>query len=74
MVGTPFAERMSPVPADWSARLAGLGDRVALGTDFPNIPYDYVTQLRAIESWRLGTDFLRRVLHDTPARLLRLGA
>jgi hypothetical protein len=31
MVGTPFAERMSPVPADWPARLADLGDRVALG-------------------------------------------
>jgi len=73
MVGTPFSQRMSPLPADWSARLADLGDRVALGTDFPNIPYDYATQLRAIESWGLGDDFLRRVLHDTPARLLRLG-
>jgi hypothetical protein len=74
MVGTPFAERMSPVPADWSARLADLGDRVALGTDFPNIPYDYATQLRAIESWGLGDGFLRRVLHETPARLLGLPA
>ncbi len=41
----------------------------------PNIPYDYATQLRAIASWaaaddRLGVDFLRAVLHDTPSGLL----
>ena len=50
-------------------------DRIVLGTDFPNIPYDYSEQLAAIASWaaaddRLGEPFLRRVLHDTPAALL----
>lgn len=75
MVGVPFTEAFSPVPADWAARLADAGDRVVLGTDFPNIPYDYATQLRAVAGWaaaddRLGAPFLRRVLHDTPARLL----
>jgi hypothetical protein len=25
-----------------------VADRIVLGTDFPNIPYDYATQLRAI--------------------------
>lgn len=77
MVGTPFSERMNPVPRDWPARLAGIADRVALGTDFPNIPYDYATQLRAIAGWaeadpRLGDDFLRAVVHDTPRALLGL--
>lgn len=75
MVGVPFAERLAPLPPDWPARLADAGDRVVLGTDFPNIPYDYATQLRAIADWaaaddRLGEPFLRRVLCDTPARLL----
>ncbi|MBV9845031.1 MAG: amidohydrolase [Kutzneria sp.] len=75
MVGTAFAERLAPLPADWPARLADLGDRIVLGTDFPNIPYPYAVQLRAIADWaladdRLGTRFLARVLHDTPARLL----
>lgn len=75
MVGTPFAERMNPLPHDWPARLAAAGDKIVLGTDFPNIPYDYATQLRAIASWadaddRLGVEFLRRVLETTPARLL----
>ncbi len=48
-----------------------------LGTDFPNLPYDYATQLRAIAGWagahdRLGTSFLRAVVRDNPARLLWL--
>jgi hypothetical protein len=77
MVGTPFTEKFSPVPPDWPARLAEISDRVVLGTDFPNIPYDYATQLRAIADWadaddRLGPAFLRSALHDTPARLLGL--
>lgn len=77
MVGVPFTEGFMPVPGDWPARLAEVGDRVALGTDFPNIPYDYATQLRAIAGWaeaddRLGEPFLRAVLHDTPAKLLDL--
>jgi hypothetical protein len=75
MVGTPFAEKLSPLPLDWPARLVGIGDRIVLGTDFPNIPYEYSVQLNAIAGWaardeRLGEPFLRRVLHDTPARLL----
>jgi uncharacterized protein len=77
MVGTPFSQQMAPLPADWSVRLVDHADRVALGTDFPNIPYDYATQLQAIAGWavadeRLGDGFLRAVLHDTPARLLGL--
>ncbi|HEV3360640.1 MAG TPA: amidohydrolase family protein [Pseudonocardiaceae bacterium] len=77
MVGTDFTQRLCPLPEDWPARLAGLGDRIVLGTDFPNIPYDYADQLAAIASWaeaddRLGEPFLRRVLHETPAALLRV--
>jgi predicted TIM-barrel fold metal-dependent hydrolase len=75
MVGVPFGEAFCPLPSDWPARLADLGDRVVLGTDFPNIPYEYSVQLRAIAGWamaddRLGVPFLRRVLYDTPSRLL----
>ncbi|PXY17605.1 hydrolase [Prauserella coralliicola] len=77
MVGVPFTESFMPLPGDWPARLAGIADRVVLGTDFPNIPYSYATQLRAIAQWaeaddRLGEPFLRAVLHDTPAKLLGL--
>ncbi|GAA5158337.1 amidohydrolase family protein [Pseudonocardia eucalypti] len=75
MVGVAYTEGRNPLPPDWTDRLAGLADRVVLGTDFPSIPYQYSEQLRAIHGWaaadaRLGRDFLRAVLHDTPARLL----
>jgi uncharacterized protein len=75
MVGVSFSLPYAPLPPDWPARLADVADRVVLGTDFPNIPYPYAEQLRAIAGWaaaddRLGDAFLRSVLHDAPARLL----
>jgi hypothetical protein len=76
MVGVPFTERTMPLPPNWTDLLARSPERIVLGTDFPNIPYPYASQLRAIAEWadddRLGTPFLRAVLHDTPAALLRL--
>lgn len=78
MVGVPFNLSAALLPDDWAARLSGVADRVALGTDFPSIPYDYATQLAAIAGWaaeddRLGESFLRAVLWETPRRLLALG-
>lgn len=77
MVGVPFNGADQLLPADWAARLAGITDRIVLGTDFPNIPHPYAVQLAVIEGWaeadeRLGEPFLRAVLHDNPARLLGL--
>jgi hypothetical protein len=68
---------IAPLPSDWAARLADVADRVVFGSDFPNIPYAYAEQVRAVASWataddRLGAPFLRSVLHDAPARLLAL--
>jgi predicted TIM-barrel fold metal-dependent hydrolase len=75
MVGTAFSHRFAPLPADWPARLAGVADRVVFGSDFPNIPYPYAEQVRAVAGWaaadpRLGAPFLRSVLHTAPSRLL----
>jgi hypothetical protein len=74
MVGLPFSQKIAPLPPNWPDRLVDIADRVVLGTDFPNIPYSYSTQLKAIAGWaaddRLGEQFLRAVLHDTPAKLL----
>jgi predicted TIM-barrel fold metal-dependent hydrolase len=77
MVGVPFGGSDAALPADWPARLADVPDRIVLGTDFPNIPHSYATQLAAIAGWaaaddRLGDPFLRAVLHDNPVRLMRL--
>lgn len=77
MVGTAFSHQFAPLPADWPARLADVADRVVFGSDFPNIPYPYAEQVRAVANWaaaepRLGAPFLRSVLHTAPARLLGL--
>jgi hypothetical protein len=72
MVGTPFVEAMMPMPAELPRRLADLGDRVVLGSDFPNIPYPYATQLAALVRLDLGDDWLRGVIWANGARLLGL--
>ena len=70
MVGTPFTEALMPMPPDLPARFAALGDRVVLGSDFPNIPYPYATQIQALVRLDLGDDWLRRVLWHNGRRLL----
>jgi uncharacterized protein len=58
-------------PAAELPRLGALGDRVLLGTDFPNIPYSYADALEGLErgTVTLGADWLRAVCHDNAARL-----
>jgi predicted TIM-barrel fold metal-dependent hydrolase len=73
MVGTAFTEQMAPMPAGYRSRLTDLADRVVLGTDFPNIPYPYRTQLDALAGLELGDAWLRGVCWDNGIRLLRLG-
>ena len=58
-----------PFPAAELPRLRDLGDRVLLGTDFPNIPYPYPDALESLERAGLGTAWLRAVCHDNAARL-----
>ncbi|MGW2565458.1 amidohydrolase family protein [Streptomyces sp. NPDC001537] len=69
MAFTDFAERLAPFPQRALARLGELGDRILLGSDFPNIPYPYVHQLQALERLGLGEEWLRAVCHDNGARL-----
>ncbi|MFC4562950.1 amidohydrolase family protein [Nocardiopsis mangrovi] len=72
MAFTAFTQAMAPFPPDALPRLAGLQDRVLLGTDFPNIPYPYIEALRALEATGLGASWLRAVCHDNAARLFGL--
>ncbi|MEU0130370.1 amidohydrolase family protein [Streptomyces sp. NPDC006289] len=71
MAFTDFTEAFSPFPAVERGRLADLGDRILLGTDFPNIPYPYVHQLHALERLGLGDDWLRAVCHGNADALFR---
>ncbi|WP_229749932.1 amidohydrolase family protein [Flexivirga endophytica] len=71
MVATDFTERFAPLPDAYVARLGALGDRVVLGSDYPNIPYPYAHQLAALARLDLGDDWMRNVLWHNGARLLR---
>ena len=74
MAFTDFMGRYAPYPRDLLPRLGDLGDRVLLGSDFPNVPYAYVHQLEALAALDLGDDWLRAVLHDNAAALFGLPA
>lgn len=72
MAFTDFVEADMPFPVEGLPRLADLGDRVLLGSDFPNTPYPYHHQLDALERLGLGTAWLRAVCHDNGAALFGL--
>ncbi|WP_415952925.1 amidohydrolase family protein [Streptomyces sp. KLOTTS4A1] len=69
MVFTDFTELLAPFPPALLPRLADHGDRILLGTDFPNIPYPYPHALEALAALGLGDEWLRAVCFDNAARL-----
>ncbi|GAC1610570.1 MAG: amidohydrolase family protein [Mycobacteriales bacterium] len=69
MAFTAWSDRQAPFPVALKPALLALGDRIVLGSDFPNIPYAYCEQLAGLVRLDLGDDWLRRVLHDNAARL-----
>jgi uncharacterized protein len=64
------AEEQTALARHLAPRLAGLQDRIVLGTDFPSIPYPYAHQLEALQRTGLGEEWLRAVCWDNGARLL----
>ncbi|MFD4319787.1 amidohydrolase family protein [Streptomyces sp. NPDC058548] len=72
MAFTDFSERLAPFPRAELPRLVDVGDRILLGSDFPNIPYPYVHQLHALERLGLGDDWLRGVLYENGAALFHV--
>lgn len=73
MAFTPFAEETMPFPHDQYRRLAGLGERILFGSDFPNIPYSYTEAVRVLtEIDGVDDDWLRNVLYRNGAALFEL--
>jgi len=72
MAFTDFVEETMPFPVTERGRLADLGHKVLLGTDFPNIPYHYAHQLEAMAELGLGDDWLRAVWHGNAVQLFGL--
>lgn len=58
------------VPEAVTARLHDLASRLVFGSDYPSIPHDYATQVRALARLGLGDDALRDVLSGNARRLL----
>ena len=69
MAFTSFFEADAPYPRELFPRLRDLGERVLLGSDFPNIPYPYAHQLEALTALDLGDEWLRAVCWENGARL-----
>ena len=72
MAFTAFIEAAAPFPRAELPRLEAFGDRILLGTDFPNIPYSYADALEAMEQAGLTPTWLRAVCHDNAAKLFAL--
>lgn len=64
----------SPAEVDpaYRDRLAGLQDKIILGSDFPNIPYPYADQISGLAGLGLGDEWMRSVLWGNGARVLGL--
>jgi hypothetical protein len=74
MVFTSFFDQLAPFPDALRPRLRELGmaGKILLGSDFPNIPYPYATQIAALARLDLGADWLRAVCWESPVRLFGL--
>jgi hypothetical protein len=70
MAFTDFFEEMAAFPQDLLPRLRDLGDKVLLGSDFPNIPYRYAHQIESLDRLGMGEDWLRRVCWENAAALI----
>jgi hypothetical protein len=70
MVGTSYMDDFAPLSPDVIRQLGDLQDKAVLGSDFPNIPYQYATQLDALQRFDLGDDWLRAVCWYNGKRLL----
>jgi predicted TIM-barrel fold metal-dependent hydrolase len=74
MVFTDFFDGAGTYPVDLLPRLAELGDKVLLGSDFPTIPYPYAHQLESLERLHdryagFDEDWLRKVCWHNAVRL-----
>jgi hypothetical protein len=71
MAFTGFSGGMGVFPARLLPHLRdlGLAGRVLLGSDFPNIPYEYAEQLLVLADLGFGDQWLREVCWNAAARL-----
>lgn len=59
-----------PLEVPWD-RVEKNSDRILYGSDFPNIPYEMMTEVRAIEASPLSPEARRRILFENAGRLFQ---
>jgi uncharacterized protein len=74
MVFTDFFDDAGEYPAELLPRVAALGDKVLLGSDFPTIPHPYAHQLESLARLQdrepaLDEEWLRKVCWDNAVGL-----
>lgn len=71
MIFTDFFDQFAPFPASALPLLRdlGLAGKVLLGSDFPNIPYPYATQVAGLAGLGFGDAWLRAVCWENPIAL-----
>lgn len=70
MVLTPFTEETTPLGEDNARVISDLSEKIVFGSDFPNIPHEYVVAIESLESAGFSSTWMRNVLFETPTRLL----
>ncbi len=59
-----------PVQIPWD-KIEKFSDRILYGSDFPNIPYEMMTEVRAIQASPLSPSAKEKILHGNASRLFR---
>jgi len=65
-----FAADSPMLDANVAALVRTRPDRVLYGTDYPNIPHRYTSELEALQRLKLGDAALRAILHANAQRLI----
>ena len=74
MAFTAWSERTVPFPAPLTDSPVDLGDRIVLGSSFPNIPHPYAGQIAGLVRSCVGVGWLPGDLHDNAAARLGLSS
>jgi predicted TIM-barrel fold metal-dependent hydrolase len=68
---TMMMGRFFPVSVDQELMIR-YADRILYGSDYPHIPYDLETEVKALLDMRLGDDVYRRIFFENATKLFRL--
>ena len=60
-----------PLKIPWE-KIKQFSDRILYGSDFPNVPYEMMTEIEAIRSSGLSVEIQKKIFSDNAVRLLKI--